>query len=166
MHNRILFLDIDGVMIPATQVLIDTASCVHRKFPATTIAVLNELCRMSDAVIVFNTSHNSPHQYGPTEDIRESIIKAGVKPQYIHPTDHKTMYRNQAYTGMPLDRSQAIHEWLLRHLEVDDLWVVLDDVRCDVDEHMILVDPHGGLHTGHLNRALRLLDIGSELILI
>jgi hypothetical protein len=164
--SKIIFLDIDGVMIPGTQVLIDSASCVKRLFPATTIAVINELCKMSDAVIVFNTSHNRPHEYGPTEDIKQSMIAAGVKHQYIHPTDHKTMYRNSAYTRMPLARSEGITEWLSRHPEITDLWVVLDDVRCADSDHMVLIDPHGGLHTGHLNAALRKLGVHSELILI
>jgi hypothetical protein len=164
----IAFLDIDGVMIPGTQVLIDVASCVKRLFPATTIAVINELCKMSGALIVFNTSHNSPHEYGPDEDIRESMIKAGVKPEYIHPTDHKTNYRNTSYHRMPLTRSEGILEWLDRHPKVEEhkLWVVFDDVDCADKDHMILVDPNAGLHLGHLNIALRKLGHGGELILI
>lgn len=38
--SKVIFLDIDGPMIPATYLLVDRNASWHRKFPETTIAVI------------------------------------------------------------------------------------------------------------------------------
>lgn len=152
--KRIVLLDIDGVVIPATQMLVDPMSSLDRRFPATTIAALNELCSCSGAKIVFNTTHNDT--WPEVADIEVAMVEQGLEPIHLHPTDLRT-----SYPAKP--RAEAASEWLARHPEVER-WVALDDARFTEDERLILVDPNGGLHLGHVNTALAL--FGEKPILI
>lgn len=86
--TRILFLDIDGVMIPATQQLLDPNSSWKRNFPQTTIAVINEICKRTEARIVFNTTHNNPIPNAP--DIEVTLVNQGLNEDYLFNQDLKT----------------------------------------------------------------------------
>lgn len=144
MSAKVVFLDIDGPMIPATMYLVDKMASFNRVFPSTTVAVVNELCERTGAKVVFNTTHNRPFEHVPNIDV--ALINHGLAEGHLHPSD-----RHTAYPDLP--RDVAVKEWLTRHPEVT-AWVALDDVRCADDEHMVLVDPDAGLHLGHLNDAI------------
>lgn len=151
----ILFLDIDGVMIPATQLLVNPNSGWDRIFPATTIAVLNEICKITKAKVVFNTTHNQKAKDVP--DIEIALVNHGFKAEYIHPTDYKTLYPT-------FTRAEAIQEWLLRHPEVGDKWVALDDVICAEYTHMVQVSTSGGLNVDNANHVINIL--GGQMIIM
>lgn len=153
--DRILFLDIDGVMIPATQLLVNPNSCWDRIFPATTIAVLNAICAITKAKVVFNTTHNQQTKDVP--DIEIALMNHGFKAEYIHPTDYKTLFPS-------FPRAEAIQEWLLRHPEVGDRWVAIDDVICAEYTHMVQVSASGGLDVNNANHAIHIL--GGQMIIM
>ena len=140
----IVLLDIDGPVIPATQMLVDPMSCCDRIVPRTTVAVLNRLCERTGALIVFNSTHNVPWEWAP--DIADALVSAGLYRRHVHPTHDRT-----AYPDVP--RAQAASDWLAAHPEVDD-WIAFDDDRFTDDERLIHVDPDFGLGLAHLNRAL------------
>jgi hypothetical protein len=153
--TRIIFLDIDGPMIPATMYLADRMCSSNRNFPPTTIGVINYLCKKSDAQIVFNTTHNID---APGDiPIQQAIINGGLKQEYIH-VDSKTIFPSKP-------RGEAIIEWLLRHPEVTD-WIALDDDRFTGDERLIWVDPYPGVHIEHLNIALERWQLPPILLLM
>lgn len=154
--DRILFLDIDGVMIPATQLLVNPNSCWDRIFPATTIAVLNEICKITKAKVVFNTSHNQKAK--DVLDIEIALMNHGFKAEYIHPTDYKTLYPT-------FPKAEAIQEWLLRHLEVGNKWVALDDTICAEPPHMVQVLASSGLDVDNANHVIHILG-GSMIIML
>jgi hypothetical protein len=154
--SKVIFLDIDGPMIPATMFLIDRMCSLNRIFPATTVAVINSLCERTGAKVVFNTTHNQP--FPDTPDIGDALVSHGLSAGHLHPTDANTLYPN-------IPRDVAIKEWLARHDEVDD-WCAIDDCLCADDEHMVLVDPDAGVHVGHLNAACRILGGPPCLILM
>lgn len=154
--DRVVFLDIDGPMIPATMVLIDPGASWKRLFPATTVAVVNALCARTGAKIVFNTTHNIPIDQAP--DIEVALVNQGLDAEHLHPSDLKTSYPS-------LPRDIAVREWLARHAEVER-WVALDDVRFTEEPNLIWVDPDAGLHVGHLNAAIEMLGGKPFLFLI
>lgn len=141
--TKVIFLDIDGPMIPATVFLYDKMASWGRRFPPTTIAVVKTLCERTGAKIVFNTTHNQP--IPGIDDIHMAISKAGVDGEHFH-EDRHTLYPQ-------IDRALAVKEWLSRHPEVTN-WVALDDVHFTDDERLIFVDSDAGLHLGHLNLAI------------
>jgi hypothetical protein len=141
--SKVVFLDIDGPMIPATMFLYDKMASWERRFPPTTIAVVKTLCERTGAKIVFNTTHNQP--IPGVDDIHIAISKAGIDGEHFH-EDRHTKYPQ-------IDRGLAVKEWLARHPEVED-WVALDDVRFTDDERLIFIDSDAGVHLGHLNMAI------------
>ena len=154
--SKIIFLDIDGPMIPATMFLIDRMCSFKRLFPETTVAAINRLCSDSEAKIVFNTTHNRPFKDVPNID--DALVNHGLDPDHLHPTDRHTKYPD-------ISRDLAVKEWLARHPEVE-AWVAIDDVECAEKPNMILVDPDAGLHVGHLNQASMVLGGKPCLILM
>ena len=143
-ETKIVFLDIDGPMIPATMFLVDRMCSWHRVFPPTTVAVVKELCERTGAKIVFNTTHNRPFDGVPNIDA--ALVAHGLDAAHLHSTDRHTLYPD-------IDRKAAVAEWLHRHPEVSE-WVALDDVKFTDDERLIFVDSDAGLHVGHLNLAI------------
>lgn len=154
--TKIIFLDIDGPMIPSYMYLIDAMCSFNRIFPQGPIAVLNRLCKETGAKIVFNTTHNSPWKDVP--DIEVAIVNHSLNPDYLYTDDLKTYYPQYP-------RDLAVKDWLRRHPDVTD-WVALDDVRFTEDERLIWIDPDAGLHLGHLNRAVELLGGNPVLVLM
>lgn len=152
--DKVIFLDIDGPMIPATMFLINRMASWEREFPATTIAVINRLCENTGAKVVFNTTHNT--SIVGVKDIEEAMVDAGFKREHLHPSDLKTEYP-------VVPRDQAVIRWLADHPEVTH-WVALDDAKFTADERLILVDPDAGLHVGHLNLAID--QLGGERVIM
>lgn len=143
MSKRVVFLDIDGPMIPYSMFLVDRMASYNRVFPAITVAVVREVCKRGEALVVFNTTHNTP--FDGVADIEEAMISAGFPREMVHP-DMKTKYPQ-------LPRDQAVVEWLHRHPETDD-WIAFDDVKFTQANNLIWVNPDAGLHLEHLNVAL------------
>lgn len=142
--TKVIFLDIDGPMIPATMFLVDKMASWHRLFPATTVAVMNRLCADTGAKIVFNTTHNEAMKN--VDDIEVALVKQGLDAAHLHPSDLKTAYPDER-------RGAAVKTWLAKHPEVTT-WIALDDSRFTDEPNLIWVDPDAGLHVGHLNAAL------------
>ena len=141
---RVVFLDIDGPMIPSTWVLCHPMAAWDRTFPETTIRVMNMLCERSGARIVLNSTHNDPMTDAP--DIVEALVAHGLERAHFHPQDPKT--RCPA-----LPRDESVTEWLARHPEVED-WIGYDDAVYSQNDNLIWVDPDSGLTLCHLNQAL------------
>lgn len=141
--ERIVFLDIDGPIIPFSMFLVDRMCSWHRVIPPVTVAVVREVCKRGSAKVVFNTTHNNPMK--DIDDIEIAVAKAGLPEGMIHP-DMKTKYPS-------IPRDQAVLEWLSRHPEVQD-WIAFDDAKFTEAENLIWIDPDAGLHLGHLNTAL------------
>jgi len=141
--NRVIFLDIDGPIIPYSMFLVDRMASFNRIIPPITVAVVREICKRADAKVVFNTTHNTP--FDGVDDIEIALVKAGLPEDYIHP-DMKTRYPQ-------IPRDQAVLEWLSRHPETED-WIAFDDVKFTEKDNLIWIDPDAGLHLTHLNKAL------------
>lgn len=143
MTKRVIFLDIDGPIIPYSMFLLDSMCSFHRVIPPITVAVVREVCKRAEAKVVFNTTHNQPFRDIP--DIEDAVCAAGLPREYLH-DDMKTRYPG-------ITRSTAVLEWLNRHPEVED-WIAFDDVNFTDKDNLIWVDPDAGLHLTHLNIAL------------
>jgi len=156
MISKVVFVDIDGPMNPATMYLVNPHCSLDRKFPPTTIAVLNRLCEATGAKVVFNTTHNVDNP--AVANIDEAIVAAGLHPRHINYGDHKTDYPD-------VDRDQAVSRWLARNPHVTE-WVAIDDHKFTDDPRLVLVDPDAGVHVGHLNDAIKILGGKPFLVLI
>lgn len=141
-EERIIFLDIDGPMIPSYQYLINRSCSHYREMAPGPIACLNELCERSGAKVVFNTTHNQTWEWAP--DIQHAMTAHGFRREFIRETDFKTRYPSLA-------RDLAVKEWLAQHGPVD--WLAFDDSRFTEDDRLIWVDADQGLNLSHINEA-------------
>jgi hypothetical protein len=144
MSERIIFLDIDGPIIPGGAYLLDPMCSHNRIIPEIPVAIVREACKRGNAKVVFNTTHN--RSWDGVDDIEVAMVKAGFPAEYIHP-DTKTHYPETR-------RDEAVQEWLSRHPEVKD-WIAFDDAKFTEADNLIWVDPDAGLHLGHLAAAMK-----------
>lgn len=148
--QKIIFLDVDGPLIPSP--LYFTDICVSQKrmmFSTVAVGFLNSLCKQSGAQIVFNSTHNSAEIFdefiGKWYDLKSDAIRYGIKPQYIH-EQWKTGFPNmvqESYLNPINPRMAAIIQWQKANGEVD--WIAFDDEPFVKDQRLIVVDFDRGL---------------------
>lgn len=147
--QRILFLDIDGPMIPGGMFFIDPMSSHDRKFSPISVAIVNRICNQSGAKIVFNTYHNTAGGALLADSVRE-----GIKLSYIHEFGPMTLYPHgiRGVTSMDMhDRMAAITQWQEVNGEAD--WIAFDDSKFTTDERLGLVDFDTGISPKHYDLA-------------
>lgn len=115
-HPKIIFLDIDGPMIPYRCLLLPGQTPVMTLFDPVAVSLLNDLCEKNHFKIVLHTSWVRIMGGKPTH---EHCIKQGIKAEHFHEdawTDENIIWR---YT--------RVAEWLERHPEITEYCMVDDD---------------------------------------
>lgn len=142
--NKILFLDIDGVMKPS-RVYWDQSLANDRDggFDPLAVAVVNRICDRTEAVIVFNTVWNL---------LGHDRLLAIAKQQGITADIHQDCVT--AYPRCKV-RLRAIMDWINEHPEIVT-WAVLDDYPLD-HKHAITVDGENGISVEDYRRVTALL---------
>lgn len=141
--SLVIFLDIDGPMIPARSFIFDINPSFNQILDAMCVKVLRAIIDRTNAQIVFNTTHNRTlfqSEYGP--GLLARFADAGFSHD-IHDDNH-TIYPD-------VDRTTAIREWLSRHPDVKN-WVAFDDVEIS-DDRAFLTDPDHGIGWGEYQHA-------------
>lgn len=155
--QKIIFLDIDGPMIPYTSFLMTTPHgnpSFEQILDDRCVMVLHRIIKDTGAKIVFNTTHNN--NLYPTHETKDGWLpgllgqfeKAGFK-DHIH--EHNcTKYPHY-------DRLTCIKEWL-RSQPIDEKikWVALDDVVM-ADERCYIVNEEYGIGMGAYNHCIHYL---------
>jgi hypothetical protein len=120
---KIIFCDIDGVLIPGSMFFVDANAAFKRVFSQSAIAILINLAKRVDAKIVMNTSHNYMESAGYPL-LRDSLVDAGIPLELFH-RNWRTTYGSTDWGS----RYDAINEWIAGNLgngeECD--WVCFDD---------------------------------------
>lgn len=161
--NRIIFLDIDGPMIPSSMYFIDRNASWNRTISPVGVAIVNRLVEESGAKIVTNSSHNNLVIESTGADLRADLIRAGIPEASFH-EDWRTKYPFVGrLTEDDSNRMVAIREWMQRNGEAD--WIAFDDVKFTTDNRLILVDFDSGITTREFNKAADLWKLGGVLIL-
>ena len=117
------------------------------------VVLLNEICIVSGAKVVFNTTHSILLKNVP--NIEHAIVTSGLDPNHLHPTDPKTRYPEI------IDRRAAVEEWLNRHPETS-MWIALDDEPFTTEHNLVLINGRRGLQHKHFLPAIRLLGLTME----
>ena len=148
--QKILFLDIDGPVIPATQAFINRHASWERMFAPQCIAIVKHILDQSGAKLVTNSTHNqeTPHLNGG-RTLREDLIAAGIQAELFHPV-WKTQYPNISGS---LRRLDAIELWQAENGQAD--WIALDDANFTDDERLVLVDFDCGLTVADFNKVAK-----------
>lgn len=140
MPMKVLFLDIDGPLIPLkihiqkgnifTYDRHEDGSYVYDPF---FIKELNEHCPPQNIKIVFNTAHNDNEGVA---DVKYCAIKNGLNPSIIH-EKYKTKF-----PSLIDNRVGAIYDWLHENVPKGQSckWIVVDDFNLPCDIHLENVD--------------------------
>lgn len=142
---KILFVDVDGPLIPASQFLLDKMCSFQRRIPELQIALLNAICERTGAKVVMNTTHNMIFPHIP--NIRDAMVSSGFCIDYFHKMEPSTQYPNGS-------RSNAVRSWLSEFgSDVSD-YICIDDAVCADDDHMELINPDIGLQLPEVNNII------------
>lgn len=173
--ERVIILDVDGPMIPGRQY--ETKLGIKRRnkrgemigyrFDPFSVHLVTHLARTANAAIVWNTMHNQRGLSAITEDARAS----GLDETLFHETCPQTCYPaplepwKMSQGIIPgMTRISAITTWLTMHPKVTH-WVALDDELIK-HKNAILVDFEGGLTSGHIDRAMEILEVQAERLVV
>jgi hypothetical protein len=133
--TRILFLDIDGPMIPTRALFLQDGK-LATVFDQVAVAMLTNVLDATKAKIVIS----STFAVHGLERTRKLLTDNGVPLRHLH--DDWT-----CRTPMASCREQEIHFWLARHIEVEK-WAVLDDGALVID-NLVRVDNADGMMSRH-----------------
>lgn len=142
--NPILFLDIDGVLLPRR--MYDAPGQTRplvTKFDPGVVGMLNRLGEDVGARFVIHSSWLQSTLHGKAS-VKDHMIDEGLKAEYFH-EDHSCLYR---FSGT---RWTAIRDWLGDHPEVGplDYWILEDE------PHPYLNDGQAGENQINLNRIIQ-----------
>lgn len=141
---RVLFVDVDGPLIPSGMYLVHPTPSYERVFSPIAVAVLKKMIESSKAKIVMNTTHNLDGQ-----KLKDDLLKVGFKEE-----DFGLPWK----TDYPVShgRTGSIEEWLKNQSEKNIEWVALDDEDFTSSDKLILIDFDEGLHLRHYNKLSKL----------
>jgi len=143
--QKVLFLDVDGPLIPSTTFFVNPAASKHRHLSPYAVAIVNRLCEDAKAKIVMNTYHNSDGL-----KLRDDLLVNGIKEEVLHP-EWQTKYPHGLLSAEMATRLAAIQEWEARNGEAD--WLAFDDSHFTQDPRLILVDFDAGITTKEYMKA-------------
>lgn len=149
MTQRIIFLDVDGPLIPTPLYYLDPNVSMRRSiFSTTAVGLVVKLARDAGAKIVFNSTHND-HDYrdaltANVRTLRADAIRHKIPAELIH-EDWRTGFPNRiqrkfSEASGPV-RLRAIEEWISRNGETE--WIVFDDEPIASDRAIVVNFDHG-----------------------
>lgn len=155
---RVLFLDIDGVL-NHHGVYQECSKRKGKTIPCdwvdpTRVALLNEICERTGAVVVISSSWREYLGGWPT--VQEVLVQRGFTGQVV---DHTIMLRDRMRLNwLSGTRWDEINYWLTWHPEVTQ-WVVLEDALIDgiPPERLIHTNLTTGLTREGVERAVTIL---------
>lgn len=155
--EKIIFLDIDGPMIPNTSFLFHKNPSFDQILDDRCIAVLKKIIEKSGAKIVFNTSHNRL--------LFPSKIAPGLHKRFLEAGFGENLHEYYHTTYPDVGRLTAIRHWLHEYGTPNLLWVAFDDIPID-HKRAYLTDSNLGIGWGEYQHSARYLQFktGNSLI--
>jgi len=158
MKNKIIFLDIDGVLRTVTDI----------NFNKRSIGNLNNLIRKTNAKIVITSTWKNEKGLSYVKEILEN---QGLKGDIIDETPHFTLIHPD-YGELNIPRGMEIKCWLEKNTKMEFLdgepvvnfienYVILDDhsdMLIEQNEHFIKIDPTKGFDGRYMKRAIEILN--------
>lgn len=171
MGEKIIFLDIDGPMIPNwSREHIESGKAHILKdffflsgFSEEAKSVINRLVELTGASVVTNSTHNNGTGYYtndlPGDEHIANLFEANGMKSCLRSSNYRTPFRNKDRDFYNCDRDLAVTMWLKDH-EVDN-YVIFDDATYDYTDgkhgaHLVK-SPTSGLTEEHYLKGLEIL---------
>lgn len=145
--TKVLFLDIDGPMIPRRAFYLPNQTLIVRKFDPVATALLNEVLAKTGAKLVISSTWGKQG----IETVKTLLEENGISWESVH-QDWVTPRK------YPLARPEEIRLWLANHPEITH-WASLDDEQLDLDGKNVKVTFDDGMLTQHYQQLLELLVV-------
>ena len=164
--KRIIFLDVDGPIIPGTSYLYQDNPSDRQIFDPRCTAIVREICIASGAEIVMNTTHNNTWSYDEgdvviarheTPGLRDRLVEAGLG-EFLHDASPRTGYG----LGDRPSRIDAINTWLSQNGDAN--WIALDDAPIDSERAFRISFEHG-VDMAAYNHAAKWFDFKNAMVL-
>lgn len=143
MKQKIIFLDIDGPIIPQSLFFLDKDVSQLRSFMDTNaLGYVVALAKGVDAKIVTNSQHNQHEVSG--QDLKADLIDWGVPEKLFH-EDWRTDFHHYPFQNR--GRRTYLEQWLTEHdysIDSDD-WICFDDIDFTSRKNLILIDDRCGI---------------------
>lgn len=123
MTDKVLFLDIDGVLLPRRMYNAPNQTRpLVTVFDPGVVGMVNTLAKECGYKFVIHSSWLRSSVLGSMgiTDVKSHMVSQGLKKEYFH-EDHSCLYR---FSGT---RWHAILDWLEEHPEVEDYWILEDE---------------------------------------
>lgn len=148
---KVIFLNIDGPMIPGRMFFTPDASfdeCwnMHRYDPIA-VDMINTLCIKHGAVVVMSSTHNGPNA-------KEKLAFNGID---SFPKNAPVCTDFLQSPHVALGKKNAIDKWLAEHGKDVEAYVVIDDEGVD-DPNLVKVEFDGGISLNNFFEADALLN--------
>ena len=147
-YQKVLFLDIDGPMIPRRAYFLPNQTGVVSIFDPVAVSLLLKVLEDSGAKIVISSTWGNHGQ----DLVKETLEKNGISWNYVHP-DWVTPRK------MSSSRDHEIKWWLQKHKEVTH-WVSLDDEK--LAKNNVRVSFEDGMQWRHYLELLKYLDVKDD----
>lgn len=153
--NKIIFLDIDGPVIPID---VPVHASVYRTVcNQDSIEYLNLLCDATGAKIVTNSMHNYVEWTGT--ELRDDLLRWGLDNEFLH-NKWRTVFPMIDYSKVKspvrgIGRLLAIEHWIKQH--GDTSWVCFDDRKFSELANLIHIEDGRGIKARHFNSAIDIL---------
>jgi hypothetical protein len=153
--NKVIFLDIDGPVIPIN--VPSKTSFFRTHFNQESIKWINKLCEKTGAKIVTNSMHNYIDFFDG--DLKSDLVSFGITKEYFH-ENWRTVFPYIDYSQINssvrgIGRLYAIYDWLSKN-DADN-WVCFDDRNFTNLPNLILINDGMGVKKEHYDAALQLL---------
>lgn len=179
MTNKIVFLDIDGPVIPYGCYFVNRNASYERVFSNTAIGYVKKLLELSDAKLVTNSMNNfydrieeifherdSFSDYTITHTLRDDLIAAGIPEDAFH-NDWRTNLSGGSKPG-PNPRLDAIYGWIKKNefYGEDKIWIDFDDEDFAPElDCCINIDFHNGITFENFSKACKIFNVKVPVIL-
>lgn len=172
--QRIIFLDIDGPVIPAPIYYLDGNVLFNRSFMSTTaLGYISRLATLGKALIVTNSAHNwfntgegSP-DYIPVRNLKQDLIRHGLKENQFHDiwrTEFPNPRNRKFSESDPSGRMLAINNWIEDNGPAD--WIGFDDEKYTSNKRLIHIDFELGIDYKAFVKACKVWDIDPNSLII
>lgn len=150
MSTKIIFLDIDGPMIPNRAFFLPNQTTIYSVFDPCAVAMLNRLITLSGAKLVITSTWSSKGL-----DVCKQLLTDNGVVGEIHP-DWTTPKK------LTSSRTMEIGWWLADHSDIDG-WVVLDDERLDAGllPNFVQCDTYEGFSYRNMLESMKHLGIAT-----
>jgi hypothetical protein len=154
--SKIIFLDIDGPVIPIDVPLYE--SVYRTTYNPDSIQYLNLLCEETGAKIVTNSFHN--YQDFMDGTLKDDLVKWGLNSNFVHDS-WRTIFPAIDYTVVNsnvrgIGRLIAIEKYI-EDKKVDN-WVCFDDRKFTEMPNLIHIEDGRGIKEHHFEKAIDLLS--------